>query len=291
MIVTQDDKKYQIQERLKMKSAEEAFVWEIVDGTNCSRFEAPVIVDTAKRMFGIGEYSEQRILHDGQMVFHAVSAKAPSGATIKECEKKRVVLSHLDRASDIEVLREHGASSKRRQQLMRMAVEAQEQGALLTQEDLSLILDSDVRTIRSDIAELKKQGIIVPTRGTIRDIGPGVTHKRKAVELWLSGKEELEVARQLNHSLRAVERYIRTYCRVVYAQRKLRNTYKVALVVGISVSAVNTYFDLHQEMMESNSFYRERIDEVLKRGEEQWEGCDEKKSRLQTGSHREGKQG
>lgn len=290
MIVTQDDKKYQIQERLKMKSAEEAFAWRIVDGTNCSRFEAPVIVDTAKQMFGIGAYSEQQTLHDGQMVFYAVSEKAPPGVTIKECEKKRVVLTHVNRAQDIEVWREHGASAKRRQQMMRMAVEAQEQEALLTQEDLSLILDSDVRTIRSDIAELKKAGIIVPTRGTIRDIGPGVTHKRKAVELWLSGKEELEVARQLNHSLRAVERYIRTYCRVVYTQRELRNTYKTALVVGISVSAVNTYFDLHQEMMESNSFYRKRIEEVLHIGEEQWEMCDEKKSHLQTGKQRKGEQ-
>ena len=38
--------------------------------------------------------------------------------------------------------------------MMWMAVEAKEQGALLSQVDLSLILDCDVRTIRTDIHKL-----------------------------------------------------------------------------------------------------------------------------------------
>ena len=66
-----------------------------------------------------------------------------------------------------------------------------DQGAYLTQEDLSKILGSDVRTIRRDIYELKKQDIIVPTRGQQKDIGPTITHREKAVKLFLEGKEPL----------------------------------------------------------------------------------------------------
>ena len=279
MIVAQNVKKDQMYRRLELKSAEETFSRQIVDGTNCSSFESAIIVEKAKEVFRIGEHGDDRVLLDGQMIFYAVSADAPSGVPIEKCHRLRVVLRHVDRREDLEILRDHGTAAKRRQQIMRIALEAQEQGALLTQEDLALILDSDVRTIRSDIRRLRQEAqIVVPTRGTVRDIGPGVSHKRKAVELWLSGKEALEVARQLNHSLTAVERYIQTFCRVVYAQRRMRNILKTAMVVGISLASAKSYFDLHQELITANAFYKERLEEVLALGEAHWAAVDGKKS-------------
>jgi hypothetical protein len=279
MILTQDLKKNHMYQRLELKSAEQAFSSEIVSGTNCSRFESAIIVKKAKEAFRVGEFSDGRVLQDGQMVFYAVSADAPPGVPIERCRKLRIVLSHLNRKEDIETLKRHGAAAKRRQQIMRLAVETYEQGALLTQEDLALLLDSDVRTIRSDIHRLREdQNIVVPTRGTVRDIGPGVTHKHKAVQLWLSGKEALEVAMHLSHSLSAVERYIQTFCRVVYAQRKLRNMLKTAMVVGISVTSANDYFSLHTQLMYADPFYRQRLEEVLELGEAHWEAADGKKN-------------
>ena len=279
MIVPQNVKKDQMYRRLELKSAEETFSRQIVDGTNCSSFESAIIVEKAKEVFRIGEYGDDRVLLDGQMIVYAVSADAPSGVPIEKCHKLCVVLSHVHRREDLDTLKEHGTAAKRRQQIVRIALEAQEQGGLLSQEDLALILDSDVRTIRSDIRRLRQEAqIVVPTRGTVRDIGPGVSHKRKAVELWLSGKEALEVARQLNHSLTAVERYIQTFCRVVYAQRRMRNILKTAMVVGISLASARSYFDLHQELITANAFYKERLEEVLALGEAHWAAVDGKKS-------------
>ena len=279
MIVPQNVKKDQMYRRLELKSAEETFSRQIVDGTNCSSFESAIIVEKAKEVFRIGQYGDDRVLLDGQMIFYAVSADAPSGVPIEKCHKLCVVLSHVNRREDLDTLKEHGTAAKRRQQIVRIALEAQEQGGLLSQEDLALILDSDVRTIRSDIRRLRQEAqIVVPTRGTVRDIGPGVSHKRKAVELWLSGKEALEVARQLNHSLTAVERYIQTFCRVVYAQRRMRNILKTAMVVGISLASAKSYFDLHQELITANAFYKERLEEVLALGEAHWAAVDGKKS-------------
>jgi hypothetical protein len=286
VIISQAAKKEQIQRRLNLKTAEEAFARAIIAGTNCSPFEAEIIVEKAMESFGIGQWSEDRVLLDGQIVFHAVGAESYPGCPLDQCPRVRVVLTLISRKDDLETQEKHSSASRRQQQVIRMAVEAQEQGALLTQEDLSLLTGRDVRTIRSDIQQLREQGVTVPTRGTVQDIGPGVTHKEKAVRLWLEGCEPLEVARRLNHSLRAVERYIQTFCRVVYAQRKMRDILKTALVVGISVPAANRYFGLHDEMLDKEPFYRERLEDVLRLGESHWVATDGKKSPSPTGKRR-----
>jgi len=113
VILTQDLKKDHMYQRLELKSAEETFSTEIVSGTNCSRFESSIIVKKAKEAFRIGEFADGRVLQDGQIVFYAVSAKAPSGVPIERCPKLRVVLSHLNRKEDIETLKRHGAAAKR----------------------------------------------------------------------------------------------------------------------------------------------------------------------------------
>jgi len=166
-----------------------------------------------------------------------------------------------------------------------MSDEARQQGALLTQEDLAEILDTDVRTIRRDIQELREQGLLVPTRGQQKDIGPGVTHRVRTLQLFLEGKEPTEIARQLKHSLTAIERYIDTFCRVVYCQRKFRNNLQTALVVGISLSAVNTYLEVHHQACEDPR-YREKISQIEERGRLYWEATDFKKNPGRTGRRR-----
>lgn len=92
---------------------------------------------------------------------------------------------------------------------MRMAEEAFEQGTLLTQEDFAEILDCDPRTIRNDQKRYQQlHGVLVPTRGNKCDIGPGMTHREKVFKLFIEGNEALDIARNSQHSLKAVERYI-----------------------------------------------------------------------------------
>jgi len=290
MILSQSTRRDQHERRMMCKTAGAAFAREIVQGTNCSPLESEIIVDKAMQAFGVGQWEEGRVLTDGQIVSHAVSTQARPGCPLEECPRVRLVLTLISRHQDLEVKRKHGASSMRRQQIVRMAEEARDQGGLLTQEDLAMLVGCDVRTIRADIKGLREQGIVVPTRGTIQDIGPGVSHRVKAVQLWLSGKEPLDVARQLNHSLSSIERYTRTFCRVVYAQRRLRNILKTAMVVGISFSSARQYWDLHWDLIEEDTFYRERLDEILEVGEGHWEAIDGKKSPSQTGKPIDGEE-
>ena len=97
----------------------------------------------------------------------------------------------------------------------------------------------------------------------------------------ICAKEPLEIARTIKHSLGAVERYIDTFCRVVYCQRKFRNTLKTALVVGVSVLTVNTYLELHTSACKDPA-YRERISEIEKRGRTYYKAVDFKKNPGQT---------
>jgi hypothetical protein len=271
---------------MALKTAGAAFAGQIVRGTNCSEFESEIIVEKAMEVFGLGQWEEPRVLQDGQIVFYAVTADARPGSAIDDCPKLRLVLTLIQRGADLVARRAYGASAMRRQQIIRIATEAREQGGLLTQEDLAMLLNCDVRTIRRDIQELRTQGMTVPTRGTIRDIGPGVSHRIKAVQLWLSGNEPLEVARKLNHALSSVERYIQTFCRVVYAQRRMRNILKTAMVVGISRASAQSYWHLHWDLIDKDPFYRERIDEVLEVGQEYWVALDGKKSRSRMHAHK-----
>ena len=84
MMINQWVKKEQLQNRLSLKTAENAFCRQVVNGTNCSSFESEIIVEKAKECFGLGQYEEGRVLLDGQIVFHAVDASLPPGIKIEE---------------------------------------------------------------------------------------------------------------------------------------------------------------------------------------------------------------
>lgn len=281
MIQTYAHQKELHEARLDIKTLERLFANLVTEGTNCSPFESDIIVDKAKEVFAIGDHAETNILQPGQMIWTAVDITEPPGKPLKQCKLRRIVITHIDPKEDAEVRRAHGPSAKRRQQILRMTLEAKEQKTALTQEDLAVILDTDVRTVRRDIQVLRKDGICVPTRGQLKDIGPGVTHRVRAVMLFLSDKEPLEIARTIKHSLTAVERYIDTFCRVVYCQRKFRNNLKTALVVGVSTATVNTYLQLHADACEDPA-YRQRISEIEQRGLVYYKALDFKKNHGRT---------
>ncbi len=137
---------------------------------------------------------------------------------------------------------------------------------MLTQEDLATLPDSDPKTIRKDIKRYqRKYGILIPTRGNKKDIGPGITHREKAVELYLQGKDAVAIARDLQHSVKAVERYTQMFKRLLYCQRQVRNSLKTALIFGISNALVNRYLALRDAYIKTEG-YQQRIAEIEEEG-------------------------
>ena len=68
-----------------------------------------------------------------------------------------------------------------RRTVVRLTDEAFGQGTLLTQADLSILLNESIKTIGRYIKQLLEEDIIVPTRRNRMEIGPGTSHKVKIV--------------------------------------------------------------------------------------------------------------
>ena len=155
-------------ERLKAKLPEEAIAERIGRDFNLAPFMAQTQFEQMRKYFETYLGLEREV---GQMVFLAVSANEPPGRLIGECERVAVVLT-MDSPDDLEALRE-GMAVLRRGKIQRLTQEAQDQGALLTQEDLARLLCSSRSTIKRDIAHLRARTLMCRHVGRSKTLGRG----------------------------------------------------------------------------------------------------------------------
>lgn len=275
--------------RLKIKSLAQHMERVAVSGAGLSPWEAKVLVQSIDEVY----FSDPDLqeLKCGQTRYSCVSASEGPGKPLSECSLVTVTLTLVD-PQDREGLPEsgkQGSVGRRRRKILRMTEEAREQGGLLTQEDLAELLDSDVRTIRRDIADIRSTGIVTATRGQQKDIGPGVSHRGVAIRKWLEGKEPVELARAINHSIGAVENYLEKFKRVAFLRRKGFDDYQTALTVGMSLASVKTFVAIY-ECSKNLPFFSSRLAEIEIVGSQNYLAQDEKKdSTSPTGISREGR--
>lgn len=253
MIKNTDNAQAEQARRLRIKTQEQRLAKLAVDGAGLSPWEAEVLTSAVQEVYFAEP--QDNPLRSGQMFYECAEASEGAGKPLSECSLARVVLTIHD-PKDIEVHGKQGADGLRRHCILRLTEEAREQNGLLTQEDLARLLHCDVRTIRRDVAAFREQEIIVATRGQQKDIGPGVSHRGVAIRHWIEGADPTEVARRINHSLTAVERYIQAFARVVYLEQKEFDVFATALTMGISVAGVNTYRAVLDEHRKKPEFKR-----------------------------------
>jgi len=262
------------EQRLRAKTQDQRLRNLVVQGTRISPWEADVLVEMVKEVY----FSEpvDRPLRSGQTTYECVAESEGAGKPVAACQLQTVVLTLLD-GEDHQIRCLKGHEGLRRHRILRLCDEARDQGGLLSQEDLACLLSCDVRTIRRDVRQLRERAQkVARTRGQEKDIGPGVTHREAAVRLWLEGKEPLAVAQALDHTLAAVERYIRHFCRVVFLLWKRLHPLQIALVVGISSGSVRTYLGLYHRYHRI-ARYRRRLEEVEIIAGPHYEAEDQKK--------------
>jgi hypothetical protein len=200
-------------------------------------------------------------IHEGQIVFHAASSSEPPGKRISDIKTVPVHLTFHDR-NDMNILTEKGTSGLRKHKILRMTSEALDQDGLLTQEDLAVLLCSSRRTIRRDVKELKQQGIDVLTRGTLQDIGPGVTHKSKVVKMWLEGYEYTDIERKTGHSGFSVQRYLTGFSKSVRFHCRGYSLPEIRELTDMSERLVKEYLDLY-EMCKDHPESQIRLQQIL----------------------------
>ncbi len=265
------------EQRLKIKNINQQMKNIAVQGTGISLWEAEVLVNIIEEVY----FSDQNLqsLKTGQVKYQCVSADEGPGKSLKKCKMVTAILTLFDEKDKGDFSCENNKDRSielRRRRLARISTEAKEQGGYLSQEDLAEILMCDIRTIRRDIKDLKQIGIILPTRGQQKDIGPGVTHREVAVRLWLEGVEPVEIARHIKHSIKAVENYLQKFKRVAYLKRKNFDEFEIALTVGISVTAAKIFCQLYKDF-QHKTFFKQRLREIDLIGGQYYNSQDEKK--------------
>lgn len=183
-------------------------------------------------------------LKPGQVRHIVASIKAPHGRPLADSQMVEVVWTVDSGPEDAEVRHKFGRTALRQTRILRLAEEAADQGGLATEEDLAQALHVDPRTIRRDVRRLAGQGYRVPTRGKVKGIGRGQSHKVVIVELYLQRHPYEDIQRRTHHSLAAIKRYIAWFGRVVLAQRRGLTPLETAFMLGISQNLVQQYLDL-----------------------------------------------
>ncbi len=243
-------------ERLQAKSPEEAIVEQISRDFNLAPFMAKTQFEQMRRYFERYFGLERDV---GQMTVLAVSADDPPGRPIGECRRVPVNLT-MDSADDLEALRQ-GVAFLRRSRIQRLTREAQEQDALLTQEDLARLLCTSRSTIKRDVAHLRSEGLDVPTRGQMKDIGRGVSHKTRIVRDWLAGYTFSEIKRRRWHTLGSIERYCMDFQRVARLHAHGLSVGEIRVSVGLSERLIREYLDLLEAAEPDNDRLRLLLNE------------------------------
>jgi hypothetical protein len=240
--------------RLQAKSPEEAIIEQIGRDFNLAPFMARTQFKQMRQYFERYLGLERDV---GQMTFLAISGGTPPGRPVAESERVPINLT-VDSPDDLEVLR-HGVAALRQSKIQRLTEEAREQGALLTQEDLARLLCTSCSTIKRDIAQIRAAGVDVPTRGQMKDIGKGVSHKARIVGDWLAGYTFSEIEQRRRHSIHAIERYCADFQRVICLHARGLSASQIRIGTGLSERLVGEYLYLRERAGQGN----ERVQRLL----------------------------
>jgi hypothetical protein len=250
--------------RLAKKSLDNQFMNEIISGMNSSPFEAKAVLDTVHKVYG-DFFETAETLTPGKARFIVISAEDSPAKSLKEAKKVSVVLTINDDGEDLGIKQKSGCARLRQHRLQRICNEAFMQGGLLTVEDVAnRIFCCGERTVVRDLHELKKQGVFIPLRSTIKDMGRTLSHRSLIVGKWVKGHEYSEIARETNHSVSAVSNYVHKFKQAVALMKDGYDVYTIAFLVKISKRLAEEYIDMyaHAEIIPSR---KEELDNLLKK--------------------------
>jgi len=251
-------------DRLKNKQLDSQFQNGIIQGLNCSPFEARAILDEVHKVYA-DFFNSSGSLKTGQIQFVITSIENGPAQALSQASMVTVTLTLDAGQEDLDVKQSGGVIALRRHRLQRICHEAIMQGGVLTIEDLAnLILNCGERTLVRDIKALKEAGIILPLRSTIKDMGRALSHRVVIVNKWLQGQEYGQIALSTNHSPQAISNYIRKFKQVVALAQENYEVHTIAYLAQISRPLTEEYIKLwHNSSI--NPMRREELEDLKKK--------------------------
>ena len=234
--------------RLQSKNIDQQFTNTLINGLNCSPFEASAVLDTVYNVYKpYFEICEP--LKPGQIRLQLVAVQAQANQSIAESKQITVTLTLNDEKEDLPVRQKRGIIGLRRHKIQRICREAFDQGGLLTVEDLAYrIFNCGERTICRDLVYFRKQDIFIPLRSTVHDMGRTVSHRLLIIKLWGQGKEYSEIKREACHSLNAIQNYVDKFKRTISLSKEGYDINRISFLLKLSPSLVEQYITLYKQI-------------------------------------------
>jgi biotin operon repressor len=199
----------------------------------------------------------------GQQQVILAKREAGHGRPLWETELIQVTWTLDAGIEDRQVRCRYGQKALRQVRIQRLLLEALEQGAVASQEDLAHILNVSVRTIKRDFEELQAQGIYLPSRGNLHGIGRGQTHKAQIIGCWLRGATYDQIAQRTHHCLSSIRRYIQTFVRVIDLHQQDFSELQIAQLLQIGQPLVQEYLAVYHRHDQAEC--RNRLQEQMAR--------------------------
>lgn len=207
-------------------------------------------------------YDESR--PPGQILRTVVSAAEPAGKPIKHCQTLEVRLT-VDHRLDTEIQRRHGTVALRRAKVLRLCWEAYQQGGLLSYEDLASVLGLDQSSIQRMAKALRPVVGLVPTRGTMHDMGRAPSHKEPIGRLLCRGYSYTEITAMTGHAESSIDRYALDLGRVITLAEQGATPNDIRIIGDLSETAVDCYLRLYRE--HDTDEFRQHIAKLKRRFE------------------------
>lgn len=209
-------------------------------------------------------YPKTERLSMGQMLWFAIDEKeAPSyGKSMSKTKIKPVILT-IVHPDDIQALRKKCSILTLKDQIMaRLYKETKEQGAVLAESDMSLIMHMTGMTVsKRTTAYEKKYQVTLPRRGTVHDLGRSLSHKRLIChKRKLENKSISQIARETDHTPQAITRYTTDLNRVQFCLTKKLSVNDISFVTNLSPTLTIEYVNLIDEIKQNQ---KEQLDEQL----------------------------
>lgn len=192
-------------------------------------------------------FTDNSFLKQGQLVWLAVPIDEfpRKGKSMAQTKLTPVVLDIITDSDleDIKFALHH--REVRIKKIERWTHQAFDQGALLSQLDLAVLLNVSEMTAGQYVREFESlYDRKLPTRGNVQLIGSGQTHKQEIITLYLKGYLAPTIATKTNHSLDAVERYIRDFESVRLLAPKFDDVETISRIIRLASRVVRQYLDL-----------------------------------------------
>lgn len=232
-------------DRLTTKTTIHTIQSELQAGYALSPVEAQVL---ARRVQQLVDAQSGFSRQPGQITYQAIAIDEPPGKPLKECRKVPVHLTVVA-DEDAHVWITKGPKVLRHLRTHRIVYEASMQGGALSQEDVACILGVSRKTIQRIFAYFRRKGQLLPSRGDIRDIGRGVSHKIPVIRKYLLDLSFSRISRELgNHGISSMARYLHHFALVMILEDRGLNPAQMQSVVGISENLIRQYRALYIEL-------------------------------------------